>query len=175
MRRPLATSLGLIALLAPAAPALAATPKSRAPTQAQIRRAIARAERSRDLWATVDICNTKHHPRVLGIRGQMPSLGFAASHEMSIRVDYQPAPMSGFKPAGVRRSVALGYSATRLLQGGFMWQFPQHTGRLRGTVTFVWRRGSELLGRTTRTTSSGHRDVDFGDPRRFSAADCDIP
>ena len=168
-------SSGLIAAIALAAPIAAYAAAARAPTRAQIRRAISRAEHSRNLWATVDICNTKRHPRVLGIRGQMPSLGFAASHEVNIRVDYQPTPKIGFKPSRVSKSVALGNSANRLLQGGWMWQFPKHTGPLRGTVTFAWRRGHQLLGRVTRTTTGGHHDVEFGDPRRFSAAQCNIP
>ena len=112
---------------------------------------------------------------MLGIRGQMPSLGFPASHELDIRVDFQPTPKIGFKPSKVKKSVPLGDSSNRLLQGGFMWQFPQGTGTLRGTVTFVWRRGHQLLGHVTRTTSGDHHDVDFGDPRRFSAAQCTIP
>jgi hypothetical protein len=174
LRFSIASLAGLSWLGLPAIPAEAATPKP--PTQAQIRNAVAKAERSRDLWATIDICNTKRHPRVLGIRGQMPSLGFPASHELNIQVDYQPTPKIGFKPdPHAKTSVALGGSSTRLLQGGAMWQFPRHTGRLRGTVTFVWRRGRTLLGRVTKTTSAGHRDVDFGDPRRYSAADCTIP
>jgi hypothetical protein len=164
-----------LAILSVGALALPAAAQASGPTRAQIDRAIKKAERSRNLWATVDICNTKHHPRVLGIRGQMPSLGFPASHEMNIRVDYQPTPKIGFKPSKVHKSVPLGNSKNRLLQGGWSWQFPKHTGPLRGTVTFVWRRGHQLLGRITKRTTGGHHDVDFGDPRRFSAAQCTIP
>ena len=169
-------SVALIAILALTVPAAAARSRPRSPTAAQIRRAVQLIERSRDLWATVDICNTRRHPRVLGIRGQMPSLGFAATHEMNIQVEYQPTPKVGFKPdPHAKQSVALGYSANKLLQGGANWQFPQHTGLLRATVAFVWRRGYEQIARIVRTTTGGHRDVDFGDPPKFSAAQCTIP
>jgi hypothetical protein len=172
----LRTSGALAAILALAAPAAAAPSKPRPPTAAEVRRAVHRVERSRELWATVDICNTKRHPRVLGIRGQMPSLGFGASHEMNIQVEYQPTPKIGFKPdPHAKQSVALGYSANKLLQGGTTWQFPPHTGLLRATVAFVWRRGSRQIARIVRTTTGGHRNVDFADPPRFSAAQCTIP
>ena len=105
----------------------------------------------------------------------MPSLGFAASHELNIVIDYMPTPKIGFKPSRVTASVALGESQNRLLQGGATWQFPRHTGRLRGTVTFVWRRGHQLLGRVTKRTTAGHHDVDFADPKGFSASECNIP
>jgi hypothetical protein len=172
----LRVSVALAAVLALAVPAAAARSRPRAPTAAQIRRAVQRLEHSRDLWATVDICNTKRHPRVLGVRGQMPSLGFGATHEMNIQVEYQPSRKIGFKPdPHVKHAVALGYSANKLLQGGWMWQFPRHTGLLRAAVAFVWRRGNRQIARIVRTTTGGHRNVDFSDPPKFSAAQCNIP
>lgn len=169
-------SITTCAALALAIPTPAARSSPRPPTAAQIRRAVQRLEHSRAVWATVDICNTKRHPRVLGVRGQMPSLGFGATHEMNIQVEYQPTPKIGFKPdPHVKASVALGYSANKLLQGGATWQFPRHTGLLRARVAFVWRRGHQQIARLVRTTTGGHRDVDFGDPPKFSAAQCNIP
>jgi hypothetical protein len=172
----LVATLALAGSSAAPAAAMAATAKSRPPTQAQIRQAVKRLQRSRNLWATVDICNTRRHPRVLGVRGQMPSLGFGTTHEANIQVDYQPTPQIGYKPdPAAKASVPLGYSANKLLQGGATWQFPKHTGLLRATVTFVWRRGSRQIARIVRTTTGGHRDVKFGDPPRFSAAQCKVP
>ncbi len=171
----LSSGLLAISMFAPVTPVAARASASSGPTPGQIRRAVSRAERSRNLWATINICNTKRHPRALGIRGQMPSLGFWSSHELNIRVEYRPSTKIGFKPSGVTKSVALGNSANRLLQSGWMWQFPAHTGTLRGSVTFVWRRGHQLLGRVTEATTAGHHDADFADPPRFSAAQCPIP
>jgi hypothetical protein len=175
----LRVSVALAAMLALAGPAAVARSRPRAPTAAQIRRAVQRLEHSRDLWATVDICNTKRHPRALGVRGQMPSLGFGASHEMNIQVEYQPTPKIGFKPdpdPNAKQSVALGYSANKLLQSGWTFRgFPRHTGLLRATVAFVWRRGDRQIARIVRTTTAGHRDVVGADPPKFSAAQCNIP
>ena len=169
--------VSVVAILAVAVPAAAAArSQPRPPTAAQIRQAVQRLEHSRDLWATVDICNTKRYPRALGIRGQMPSLGFGASHEMNIQVEYQPTPKIGFKPdpdPHAKQSVALGYSADKLFQGGsIFYQFPHHTGLLRATVAFVWRRGQRQIARIVRTTTAGHRNVDGADPPNFSAAQC---
>jgi hypothetical protein len=170
----LRVSVALVAILALAVPAAAARSRPRAPTAPQIRRAVESLKRSRDLWATVDICNTRRHPRDLGIRGQMPSLGFGTTHEMNIQVEYRPSAKIGFKPdPHVNQSVALGYSANKLLQGGWIFaRFPRHTGLLRATVAFVWRRGHKQIARIARTTTGGHRDVDHADPPKFSAAQC---
>jgi len=166
--------VGVLAACALAALPAAASASS-GPTRAQIRKAIAAAEVSRDLWATINICNTKRFPRVIGIRGEMPSLGFKASLGMEIDVEYQPSPKLGFKPSGLRQMIGLGPSVHRLLQGGARWKLMPNQGLLRGSITFVWWIGHTVLGQTTRTTTGRHHDADFGDPPRFSAAVCDMP
>jgi hypothetical protein len=166
-----ASAMGALWGAVMAAPASA----SSGPTPAQIRHAIAAAEASHDLWATINICNSKRFPGVIGIRGQMPSLGFNAAMGMKIDVQYQPSPKTGFKPSGLRQTIGLGQAIHRLLQGGARWKLMPHQGLLRGSVTFVWWIGHHVLGQTTRITSARHHDADFGDPPRFSAADCDMP
>jgi hypothetical protein len=163
----------LVALAVAALPAAASA--SSGPTRSQIRRAIAAAEASRDLWATINICNSKRFPRVIGIRGQMPSLGFNASLGMKIEVEYQPSPKTGFKPSKLKQTIGLGQVIHRLVQGGARWTLAPHQGRLRGSITFVWWIGHTVLGKTTRKTTAHHHDADFGDPPRFSAAECDMP
>ena len=166
----------LIAVLALLAPAGTAAASSSSPTRGQIRRAVAAAVRSRNLWATVNICNTRRYPKVIGIRGQMPSLGFPATLTMTIGVDYQPTPKIGFKPdPQAKETISLGRSASRLQQGGVRFRFGPHSGPLRGRVTFEWSLGRRVIGSTQRLTTRGHHDADFGDPHRFSAAQCTIP
>ena len=83
----------------------------RPPTSGQIRLAIRRAEQPGALWATVNICNSHRYPGRLGIRGQMPSLGFAASMSMNIQVDYLNQANHRFRPVpGASR--AIGFRAT---------------------------------------------------------------
>src|SRR5258708_2725459 len=62
------------------------------PTPAQIRAAVTRGEKSADLWATVNACNiSSAHPqgeKVIGVRVQMPGLGFAPRLYMAIEIEY---------------------------------------------------------------------------------------
>jgi hypothetical protein len=147
---------------------------SRPPTSGQIRLAIRRAERSSALWATVNICNTRSYPGRLGIRGQMPSLGFTASMSMDIQVEYLNQASRRFRPVpGANR--AIGFSATTgLRQEGASWRFKPHTGTLSATITFTWALAGQVLARSTRAVAAGHPDADFGDPPHFSATHCTI-
>ncbi len=147
------------------------------PTPAQMQAAIRRAERSGALWATVNICDTRRFPNTLGVRGQIPAPGFRSSMSLEIQVNYYSRSKHRFVASPSRHArtiVSLPPSSTSLLQGGWMFPFARHTGRLDATVEFVWRRSGRLLGETARMTTTGHRDADFGDPPHFSAAQCRI-
>ena len=149
---------------------------SRGPTASQIRAAIRKAERSPDLWATVNTCNTRRYRDAIGIRGQMPSLGFKASLVMRVGVDYLASLKIGFKAVPhVSETVSLGTSRVGLEQGGVRFKFSPGSGYLQGSVTFEWKLGRRVIGRVTMKTSADHRGADFGDPPRFSAALCYIP
>jgi hypothetical protein len=143
------------------------------PTPAQVQAAVSKAERSGQLWATINVCNTAQHPNALGIRGSMPALGFAASLTMRIQIEYYwhghltPDP-------GIRKIVRFGVVSTQVHQGGHTFQFRPRAALLTGSVTFSWWRNGQLIGRTTRLTTRGHHDADFGDPAGFSAARCRI-
>jgi hypothetical protein len=146
---------------------------ARGPTASQIRTAVRKAERSRDLWATVNICDTKRYSGVIGIRGQMPSLGFRANLDMNVGVDYWVRTKHKFVPVPrVSERVSLDSAQLGLRQGGVRFKFGKHAGHLRGSVTFEWRLGRRIIGSVTRTTRGGHPGADFGDPLRFSASQC---
>jgi hypothetical protein len=146
---------------------------AKAPTSSQVRSAIRKAERSRDLWATVNICNSRRHPNVMGIRGQMPSLGFKANLAMKFAVDFWVISKHEFRPVPhVGESVSVGTSRLGLRQGGVRFKFSAHAGHLRGSVTFLWRLGHRVIGSVTRKTSGGHHSADFGDPPRYSSSQC---
>jgi hypothetical protein len=144
-------------------------------THAQIQTAVRQAERSRSLWATVNICNTKHHPGVIGIRAQMPALGFASTLRMRFQVQYWSAKAKSYKPVpGAQHRLSLGVQKTGLHQEGVQFSFPKHSGQLRGAVRFEWATGSRTLGQARENTTRGHRSADFGDPAHFSAPKCVI-
>ena len=169
------TATVIVAVLAASASAGAVQP-TRPPTQAQVSAAIKKAKRSTDLWATVNVCNTRSHPNSIGIRAQIPSLGFTSRMYVDIQVEYWSSQASAFEPVPRARAlIALGRAARDVFQGGALFPFDPHAGLLTGRVTFEWRRGSKLLGRVTRPTTRGHPQADFGDPPRYSSSKCEIP
>ncbi len=172
----IATVLALAIAIATSA-AVADAASGGNPTPSQIRRAVAQAEHSQSLWATVNICNSRRYPDTLGIRGQMPSLGFPAWLTMSIQLNYYSRTKKRFLPipVGGQRLVRLGRSSVKLQQGGALFTFDPHTGLLDATVEFSWHREGKLLGQTSEPTTAGHPSADFGSPAHYSAKQCDIP
>ena len=161
--------------VAPSAAAMAAAASN--PTPAQITKAIRGAERAKTLWATVNICDSRSDPNTLGIRGQMPSLGFPAWLSMRIQVNYYSSSKKKFVPvpgSATIKTIRLGRSRRGLQQGGAVFVFKPHAGLLDASVEFFWRRSGKLLGSTTQQTAGGHHGADFGSPPRFSAAQCRI-
>ena len=165
----------IVAMPALAAPAQARTPaNARAPTAAQIHKAVRRAEQSRNLWATVNICDTSRHANMLGVRGQMPALGFRSRAKMSFQVQYWAAAKHRFlADRGATGRVSLGPITRGLHQAGYQFQFAP-PALVRAQVTFVWKLHGKVIGDARRITSAGHRRADFGDPRGYSAARCRI-
>jgi hypothetical protein len=173
---PRVTSALLAYLLAAAgsgaAAAVAGT--SSRPTPAQIHAALQGAERSPDLWATVNVCNTKHHRHWIGIRGQMPGLGFRTALSLEIRFEYWRFDQKRWAVVPrIEQSVRLGSVTSGLRQGGFSQPFNPFV-LLRGAVTFKWTLAGKVLGHTARTTGRGYKHVDFGDPPGYSRATCVI-
>src|SRR5947209_20193020 len=86
MRAALVTTVLAAGVLVAAVPASAGTVGP-----ARISRAVRNAERSPSLWATINICGSRRHPNDVGVRGQMPTLGFSASLFMVVQVNYWSA------------------------------------------------------------------------------------
>jgi len=142
---------------------------------APVNAAIARAEHSPALWATVNVCNTPRNPAVIGIRGQMPALGLRTSLSMEIQVDYWSSRDQRFEPdPGVAKRVTLGHARRGVHQAGWSFQFAPHAGLLSGTVTFTWKIAGRVVGRAVRPTTGGHGHVDGADPAGHSASACRI-
>jgi len=138
-------------------------------------------EKSPDLWATVNVCDTPDNPNRIGIRGSMPGLGRTAVLSMRFQVQFlarsdgkwhniAEKADSGFRRVGETRS--------RVLESGFTFRFrPPAAGgahTMRGAVTFVWRRDGRVLKKLREITEAGHRSTKGADPAGFSAAICQI-
>jgi hypothetical protein len=154
--------------------AVAAAVAATAPTAAQIKKDVHRAVTAPSLWATINVCNTKHHRDQIGVRGQMPALGFPAQLQMTVRLLYWDSQKETFKPIPhVAKVLSLGTVTKGTVQEGVQFTFSPPV-ILAGTITFQWRRNGKLLASTTRNTSQGDKGVDDGDPAGYSTATCTI-
>lgn len=156
-----------------------ATPKG--PTAKQIKAAVKNAERSPDLWATVNQCTsnaTVPPGDVVGIRGQMPGLGFTTTMIMDISVEYWNYTDSMFESAGASTTISLGKGEHGAHQGGVNFPFqPPAVGYqflVRGTITFEWKLGSKVLAKVTHATGHGYPNVSFSNPPGFTAGTCTL-
>ncbi|MCW3013165.1 MAG: hypothetical protein JWO02_257 [Solirubrobacterales bacterium] len=133
------------------------------------------------LWATVNVCDTTDHPDTIGIRGSMPGSGVRAE-EMYMRFQLQyfatdDKTWHNIGATGDSGFIDVGSAKYRQRQSGrnFTVQ-PPKTGafKLRGTVTFEWRNGTEVVRRERKRTTVGHGNTAGADPKGFSAATCDV-
>ena len=127
------------------------------------------------LWATVNVCQTKGKQAAqggsIGVRGQMPTLGFASTLSMTIQLNRYSAKSKSFVAlpyATAKTTVSPGAFATDLHQDGAVFPFSGPAGLLNATVTFSWTRAGKLLGSTTQQTTAGHRDAAGGRPAHYS-------
>lgn len=164
-------SLALVLALVPAAGAEAAT-KHHTTKHHTI-------YRSRHLWATVNICDTKASPDTLGIRASMPGSGRKGERMfMRFRAQYRSAADglwhnflsdgtdSGYLPVGAAK-----YKAR---QSGFSFPFSLDPGQqveVRGVVEFQWRKRKKVVRRAVKRTTKGHK-TSMSEPKGYSAATC---
>jgi hypothetical protein len=133
---------------------------------------------SRELWATIDVCNPPDQANTVGIRGSMPGDGQAHDRMyMSFRLQYMNARRHWVNLASGASAtfVAVGSGASAR-QGGTSFELKPVAGKpavtLRGVVDFQWRHGRTVLMSTVQPTAAGHRSLAGADPANFSAATC---
>ncbi len=137
--------------------------------------------RSRDLWATVNVCDTAKHPNTIGIRGSMPGLGSRRTTlQMRFQVQYKAkdgkwhntdsSADSGYKTVGRTR--------TKVRESGQDFKFLPPGGggafTLRGSIRFRWLSHGRTVRRARRLSEAGHRSTAGADPVGYSAARCQI-
>ena len=174
--KPIRALLGALAMLLPAA-VLAAPAPSMAAKTASGRSLLA----SRQLWATIDVCNPFDQPDMIGVRGSMP--GDGQPHDtMYMRFGLQYLNTSTRRWTGLVTGaeplyVAVG-TARAARQAGRSFQLIPVPGKpaftLRGVVSFQWRRGRTVVQSTSRPTTAGRVSLAGADPAGFSAATCPI-
>ena len=166
----LIASLLALAALLPAPAASGASPAARA-------RASAHSPlQSRQLWATIDLCNPPDQPHYVGVRGSMPGDGRATdSMYMRFRLQYMNAAGHWADANGpVPSFVAVGSARTTRQLGRSFQVRPQQALTLRGVVTFQWRQAGRVLASASRVTTAGRESLKGSDPAGYSAATCRI-
>jgi hypothetical protein len=138
-------------------------------------------ERSPDLWATVNVCDTEASPDKIGIRGSMPGIGKRSTLYMRFDVHYldkADGKWHNLEEKGNPGLMKVGTTKNRVLESGYTFRFkPPGDGgahTLRGSVTFVWKRRGRTVERLREVTEAGHKSLKGADPPGFSAATCSI-
>jgi hypothetical protein len=148
-----------------------------APATADAQRTI---DRSRHLWATVNICDTELSPDTIGLRASMPGSGRRTERMyMRFRVQFKGPDEAwhDFTPPGVHSEfIPVGSARFKARQSGWSFPFDLSEGQrieLRGVVNYEWRRGRRVVRRATKSTTPGH-NVTVADPEGYSAATCSL-
>lgn len=166
---------GLLACLLPGAAAAAAA----APRSGKESALLKALLRSRELWATIDVCSPGDQPDYVGIRGSMP--GDKHVHDkmfMSFRLQYMDSAGKHWVDLASAKTPSFVYvgPAGSVRQGGRSFQLVPRAGKpastLRGVVDYQWRRGKTVLQSTSRPTTAGHKSLAGADPAGFSSASC---
>jgi len=160
-------AVAFVALLAAAAPALA-KPKS--------------LFRSPLLWATVNVCDTQDEPDTIGVRGSIPGSG-RSGEQMYMRFQIQYFSFSEKRWHNITQGadsgwIAVGSARFAARQAGWSFRFvppsPGGVHRLRGAVSFEWRRGDNVVNHARKRTTRGHRSATGSDPPGYTASVCRI-
>ena len=140
-------------------------------------------QKSRHLWATVNVCDTERNPDTLGVRASMPgSRRKGETMWMRFRVQYFSEREQLWHNFSAGDGTDSGYvkvgrhARYRSRQSGFLFPFSPEVGeryRLRGAVEFQWRNGRRVM-RNAREITQGGREPTVADPAGYSAATCEI-
>lgn len=162
MRRALTTCLALACGLTAASAAPAAT-------------------RLKDLWATINICDTQDHPNEMGVRASIPGDGDHTRMYMRFHAQYYDRPnqvWSDVKGAPASPWYYAGSGMYKRAERGYTFSFDPPQGgttlTLRGSVDFKWVKKHHTIRTARQVTKTGHPGTLGADPKDFSAALCNI-
>jgi hypothetical protein len=139
------------------------------------------AKAPKDLWATVNLCDTTVHDNMMGVRASMPGDGDHTKMYMRFTAQYYtPAKQlwSNVQQNGVSKWIYVGSGVYARRQAGYTFAFdPPASGatfQLRGAVDFKWTKGRRIVRTAHVLTKGGHPNTKGADPKTFSAALCKI-
>lgn len=198
-RRTALPLLALLILLVSALPARAAeivkppapkgAPQAASPAGPLLRPGV-HASASRDLWATVNTCDTFASPDAMGLRASMPGNGTGQRMYMRFSAQWYSGMQAKWLDIAGGKSpwVYAGSARYKARQAGWSFDFQTpsygHAYVLRGTVQYQWRSVRRIKGvkrasyrvarERTMLTSTGVRGVRGGDPKGTSKAMCAV-
>jgi hypothetical protein len=136
------------------------------------------AAATKNLWSTVNICDTTSHPNAIGVRARAPGDGSKENIWMRFFVQYQKnGAWTNVKKGGSSAWRRIGSAEFKWREGGVTFPFDLKPGDgylMRGLVKIEWRLHGNVRRRTHAYTSSGHHAAGGGDPKGYSAATCFI-
>jgi hypothetical protein len=139
------------------------------------------AKRSKDLWATVNVCDTRLHDNMMGVRASMPGDGNHTKMYMRFIAQYYDRSKqlwSEVRGSGISKWIYVGSGIYRRRQGGYTFAFdPPASGKtfvLRGAVDYKWTKGRRIVRTAHLITKGGHPNTKGADPASYSASICEI-
>lgn len=158
-----------------AVPAAGAASTS-SPSKAQIATAVAKATRSSELWVTINSCRRRGKlPGVVGVRAQMPGLGFPTQMRVTLTVSYFSATTHRYQPLqGTSRTLTAPGVVTGTSQTGLSYMLSTPVTVI-AHAQFKWYYRGKLIGSAVRASSGGHKQVKGSDPSGYSVAACWLP
>lgn len=139
-------------------------------------------QRSPLLWATVNRCLTSSDRYAVGIRASMPGVGDRRLRMyMRFQLQYFDGATNKWRLMGGDADsgfILVGNAAFKRRESGtsFGISAPPQGGswRLRGLVSFEWRKGRKVVQHAREATVGGHKNTRGSAPKGFSAAECTI-
>jgi hypothetical protein len=138
----------------------------------------ATAQARKNLWATVNVCDTAKHPDEVGVRASMPGYPRGAVRRMLFRIQYLSGDRWRYvtgvdSDSGWRR---LSRSHGRPVEAGWSFGFPPPDSPVtfRGVVRYRWTKHGRVVARAMQITEAGHRSPIGSDPAGYSAATCEM-
>jgi hypothetical protein len=139
------------------------------------------AKRPKDLWATVNVCDTSLHENMMGVRASMPGDGDHTKMYMRFVAQYYDRSRqlwSDVTGSGISKWIYVGSGVFARRQGGYTFAFDppadSKTFVLRGAVDYKWTKGRRIVRTAHLLTKSGHPGTKGADPSTYSAGLCEI-
>lgn len=133
---------------------------------------------TKNLWSTINVCDSASHPDSVGIAARIPGTGTDLRMYLRFYVQYLDGDEWRFvKTGGKSPWVYAGSAKFSWIERGWTFSFdPPPAGSsytMRGFVRYEWRKGkTKVVKRTHRYTSTGHPGTRDADPEDYSARKC---